>query len=575
MTAEAIANKWHQQFLRTDRIDHAHAEAAVRAVYRSAGMAEPERFLWCASPLAAVWSVLVLVGKTESYNHAVYEDFERSKAGQAKLAVARAAVAEQLGIAEEDVEGHFGKPFYVAEGSNPVTKKLTENFDAWMARAESGDDFLATHRGGPFKPLHDLEESLHYEGYKSRNGASQPARIRQAMLEAGAKHVEILGGRSAHHRLYGGNLAYTEVAVDEALAELGKFVPTELQRALWAAYEACGMWWPCHHGIVFAERPVTVEGSGDDAAMAWSDGFTIGEIKIQSPQPATPTAQAPPETKATATSSAAVLSRPLPRDHGARMAAFREAGSLPLLDRYLAGEHVQVWNDLLALGDKVRSEAHAADALAVAYETMHRVDQNVRILAERLTALGYRFVEPGSRSGLFGLGKPKSHAPHVPPAPDSADRIAELEDVAGGPIPLSLRAFFDVVGAVNFTGEHATLAPANAEGAADPLMVYGVQDAIDCVEGGIGDDEDEDGEPRLYVLAPDALHKANISGGDPYAIALPAPLADALVEGEPHGVNFVDYLRIAIGWGGFPGWQEAGAQAPADLAALRRDLIPF
>ena len=91
MSVEAIARKWHDQFLRTDPIDHQQAEAAVRAVYAAAGMAEPERFLWCDSPLEAAYAVLVLVGKTEGYNHAVYEDVERSKAGKDKLARARAS----------------------------------------------------------------------------------------------------------------------------------------------------------------------------------------------------------------------------------------------------------------------------------------------------------------------------------------------------------------------------------------------------------------------------------------------------------------------------------------------------
>ena len=105
-------------------------------------------------------------------------------------------------------------------------------------------------------------------------------------------------------------------------------------------------------------------------------------------------------------------------------------------------------------------------------------------------------------------------------------------------------------------------------------MVYGVQDAIDCVESGYG--EDEDGERRMYVVAPDALHKANVSGGEAYMIALPAPFADAALEEEPHGVSFVEYLRIAIlGWGGFPGWEHDKGNAPSELQDLRRDLIAF
>ena len=64
----------------------------------------------------------------------------------------------------------------------------------------------------------------------------------------------------------------------------------------------------------------------------------------------------------------------------------------------------------------------------------------------------------------------------------------------------------------------------------------------------------------MYVVAPDALHKANVSGGEAYMIALPAAVADAAVEEEPHGVNFVEYLRIAI--------------AGADFRAGSRPRIP-
>lgn len=569
MTAETIARKWHDQFLRTDAIEHPTAESAVQQAYRAAGIAPPERFIWAASPIEAVWAVLVLVGKTDGYNHAVLESVERRKAGKAKVAEATASVAQSLGIGEDQVEGYFGKPFYVAEGSSALGKALSDaGVESWIARAEAGDDYLAAHQQGPFKPLHDLEQLLHFEGYQMRGGEMRGSLYKQALTAAGDEHIAIVGGRSAHHRLYG-SFAYEEVALDEALAEAGKLEPTELQRAMWAAYEASGLWWPCDQGVVFSERPIAAELAPDGPRMEWADGFTLGG------KPAAKAAAAPPA-PATAPSAkhTAVLDATLPRDHGKRIAFLRgQAAALPHLDRYLAGEHEAVWTDLVALGEKVRTDEHAADALAVAYETMHRVEQNVRTLAGRLRGIGYSFVDPSSGGGFFGLRKAKAHDPFVPPASDSAERIAELENAAGGPIPLSLRAFFDVVGAVNFIGQHDSLSPRDAEGAPDPLMVYGIEDAIDCVESGFGGDEDE--ERTMYVVAPDALHKANVSGGDPYMIALPATLADAELEEEPHGVHFVQYLRIAIGWGGFPGWEQAKSSLPPELEELRRDLIAF
>jgi hypothetical protein len=65
---------------------------------------------------------------------------------------------------------------------------------------------------------------------------------------------------------------------------------------------------------------------------------------------------------------------------------------LPLYDRYLAGEHVAIWRELGALGARVRQDPHAADALAVATETMSRVRTNALVLAERLMDVGTGFT---------------------------------------------------------------------------------------------------------------------------------------------------------------------------------------
>jgi hypothetical protein len=137
------------------------------------------------------------------------------------------------------------------------------------------------------------------------------------------------------------------------------------------------------------------------------------------------------------------------------------------LERYEHGEHVAVWNDLLALGDDVAQPPLYADALAVAQATMRRVRHNLEVLIPRLRRLNYAF---GGR--FFAAMTPdeeaeaRRQAPFLAlPGPQTPVRLAELEAVVG-PLPLSLRAFYEVVGSVNLVGRFppGTFGPAEVEG---------------------------------------------------------------------------------------------------------------
>lgn len=245
------------------------------------------------------------------------------------------------------------------------------------------------------------------------------------------------------------------------------------------------------------------------------------------------------------------------------------------LDRYRNGEHEQVWAELLALGEQVRSEPLYDDARAVAGETMSRARANVERLVPRLLELGYQFAYPQAEDG------PLRYSVYDPPDATTAERIADLERVVG-PIPLALRAWYEVVGSVSFIGTHPTLAPASQAGApevySDPLVV----DPVEIALAEYGDwywlsHAHPPGKipPFSIPIAPDAYHKANRSGGAAYAIAVPDPAADALILNEPHNTTFVNYLRLAFRWGGFPGFADA-EERPADLLAyLSRDLLPL
>src|SRR4051794_5305014 len=101
------------------------------------------------------------------------------------------------------------------------------------------------------------------------------------------------------------------------------------------------------------------------------------------------------------------------------------------LRRYRSGDHEEVWEELVSLSENVRKREFFDDALGVARDTMARVHDNVVALHARLQAIGYQFEEPTES--------------YVPPPPDTAKMIEAIQEKVG-PIPLSLRAFYEIVG---------------------------------------------------------------------------------------------------------------------------------
>jgi hypothetical protein len=216
------------------------------------------------------------------------------------------------------------------------------------------------------------------------------------------------------------------------------------------------------------------------------------------------------------------------------------------LERYLAGESTAVWAELLALGAAVRSLDYYDDALAVAIETMRRVEHNVEAVHQRLESLGYEFWVPNQV--------------HVTPSADTPAMLTEIERLRG-PIPLSLRAFNEVVGSVDFRQSPAQLVHWQDEqrsyvsdlavlGEEDPLVVAPAADLLSDVHGHVS----TQAKRVEFTFAPDEFHKANYSGGENYHLWLPNPNADFHVEGMYEiDEYFVEYLRATFISGGFRG----------------------
>lgn len=331
------------------------------------------------------------------------------------------------------------------------------------------------------------------------------------------------------------------------------------------------------------------------------------------------------------------------------------------LERYLKGEHEAVWNELIALGEAVRHEPVYSDAKAVAAETMQRSRRNIEKIYERLKSIGYQFEAESSSNlsnpfpdmekqikndpvlgTLFGtlldnikdsfgkfipnldLSNPYKSIPrraYNPPATDIVEQLDEYERELGL-LPLSVRAWCEIVGDVDFIGDYPNLSSYDRKGnpfdlrgmmrgmmadnphlmqdldadvdlsdintplplnqfqklmreeaqaardlanspkkeedwwVTDPLcfafdldielareMMEEVEDDMEAFE------ELEAGVLYAMLIAPDHLHKANISGST-YDIMLPNARVDARLYGTDF--YFVAYLRNSFAWGGFP-----------------------
>ena len=103
------------------------------------------------------------------------------------------------------------------------------------------------------------------------------------------------------------------------------------------------------------------------------------------------------------------------------------------------------------------------------------------------------------------------------------------------------------------------------------VEAFGYEEVADRDEAFIADLEDR----YVLELAPDDCHKAGLSGGGPYYIAIPAPAADGHLYGDQHYGSFVDYLREVFRWGGFPGIARSAVHPTEQLAYLVENLAPL
>jgi hypothetical protein len=180
-----------------------------------------------------------------------------------------------------------------------------------------------------------------------------------------------------------------------------------------------------------------------------------------------------------------------------------------------------------------------------------------------LQRAGYRFVVTADRVV-------------TQPPEGRASSIAAFEARAGA-LPLMVRAFYEVIGGVDFRGTHDSwphtgsveLAPEPCW-ETDPLVVVPFEVAIEDppVEQWLPSDG-----PLVLRVVPDSLAKAGYSAGTGYGVVCGAVASDPELLDAPEHETFGGHLQRALAWGGLPGFARIPDRPEAFLSALMRRTL--
>lgn len=254
-------------------------------------------------------------------------------------------------------------------------------------------------------------------------------------------------------------------------------------------------------------------------------------------------------------------------------------------ERYQQGFYQEVYDLLMAEGERVFEQALYEDALSVAREMMRRVRYNLEeLLIPRLKQIGYRFGD-GSWDHPDNLSEEELRLIQqdepmlLSPTKDTPEIIVALEQLVGT-LPLTLKCWYEEIGAVNLLGAFPSSTPQSFGGSLykrgyglDPLYTQSLIDVYEELRDFTDDEERQKGV--LLPISPDKDFKYGYSGGGSYEIEVPCRAFDGLLLGEEHGITFVEYLRLCFRWGGFPGLENHSLLSTEEFNFLTKDLQSF
>jgi hypothetical protein len=228
-------------------------------------------------------------------------------------------------------------------------------------------------------------------------------------------------------------------------------------------------------------------------------------------------------------------------------------------NRYQAGEHIAVWRELIALGDAVRQEPLLSDATSVCKEIVRRARTNLRILHRRLLDLGYEFADPEAA---------------LRDAAEDASRKIDAFEMDFGAVPVIARVWYTTFDSVNFSqadrqraylqgGRPAPGPEIYGLGSHSVLFFQSLERSREQLKTLKAEHEHYAREAREHgrEYHPTDLGSHLFLGGwasncAPKGFSLPCEGVDGVIFDDGAGdTYFVDELRTAFQWGGFPFWQ--------------------
>ncbi|MFI1382529.1 DUF6745 domain-containing protein [Embleya sp. NPDC020886] len=248
--AEATTD-WAHVAAATGPADRPAAEEAIRAVYRAAGLSEPERVVWYDSPLAAAVAATVAAGTCKP----------------ADLAATRLSVK---------VPGRPGRPVQERLWSGPWTAAKAQatavlGAGGWELAWAEGADRL-------WEPTRQLTERIR-EAVHSGVGAWDPS----VRTPASRGRWDIADKvRATTHSALGGQHDAAWLAVFDGLKERFPEFDFPVLAELAEVARHVGWWWPYERVVLVSERPTTMHRddqsrlhNGDGPALTYADGFAL------------------------------------------------------------------------------------------------------------------------------------------------------------------------------------------------------------------------------------------------------------------------------------------------------------